>query len=300
MTNIIEVTDLKKYFSSFGLRNREVIRAVDGISFEVRRGEVFGFLGPNGAGKTTTIRCLMDFIRPTGGNVKIFEQDANQESVALKKRIGYLPGNVKLHDKWTGQEHIDFVERIRGRSSNAKDLVKRFDFDPGRKFKHYSSGNRQKLGLILALMHDPELLIMDEPTIGLDPLLQNEIYEIFDEIQAKEQTIFVSSHNLPEVERVCDRVGIIKEGKLVGIETVGDLGEKRMRRIVARFEDKFEKEDFRFDGVEKIEDLSDGMILTVRGDINPILKKLAGYRLHDLEVTHATLEDIFLEFYKGN
>lgn len=299
MTNIIEVTDLKKYFSSFGARGRDLVKAVDGISFEVEKGEVFGFLGPNGAGKTTTIRCIMDFIRPTAGSIKIFGDDAHKESVSLKKRIGYLPGYVQLHDKWTGQEHIDFVESLMGMSRNAKDLIKRFSFDPSRKFKQLSSGNRQKLGLILALMHQPELIVMDEPTLGLDPLLQNEIYDIFDEIQERGHTIFVSSHNLPEVQRICDRVGIIKEGKLVGIETVSALGEKRLRRITARFEDKFEKEDFRFDGVERIEDLSDGLILTVRGDINPIVKKLANYNLLDLEISHATLEDVFLEFYKG-
>lgn len=299
MTNIIEVTDLKKHFSSFGIRGRDLVKAVDGISFEVEKGEIYGFLGPNGAGKTTTIRCLMDFIRPTAGHIKIFSDDAHKDSVSLKQRIGYLPGNVQLHDKWTGQEHIDFIESLMGKSKDAKDLVKRFNFDPHRKFKHYSSGNKQKLGLILALMHEPELIVMDEPTIGLDPLLQNEIYEIFDELQEKEHTIFVSSHNLPEVERICDRVGIIKEGKLVGVEKVSELGEKRLRRIVVRFDVKFEKEDFRFDGVERIEVISDGLILTVRGDINPIVKKLASYKLHDLEISHATLEDVFLEFYKG-
>lgn len=299
MENIIEITDLKKYFSSIGIKGRDFVKAVDGISFNVKKGEVFGYLGPNGAGKTTTIRCLMDFIRPTEGNIKIFGKDAHTKSVSLKGKIGYLPGYVHLYDKWTGQEHINFFESIKGKSKNVKELMERFSFDPTRKFKQYSSGNKQKLGVILALMHEPELIVMDEPTLGLDPLLQNEIYEIFDELQDKGHTIFVSSHNLPEVERICDRVGIIKEGKLVGVETVSELGEKRMRRVTVRFAAKFEKDDFKFDGVERIEELTDGLILTVKGDINPIVKKLATYQLHDLMISHATLEDVFLEFYKG-
>ncbi|MBI4744052.1 MAG: ABC transporter ATP-binding protein [Actinobacteria bacterium] len=299
MTNIIEVVNLKKYFSYFGIKGRDFVKAVDGISLEVKKGEVYGFLGPNGAGKTTTIRCIMDFIHPTSGSIKVLGKDAHKDSVFLKKKIGYLPGNVRLYDKWTGQEHIDFVESLRGKSKFVEDLKERFNFDPGKKFKTYSSGNKQKLGLILTLMHEPELIIMDEPTLGLDPLLQNEIYEIFDELQKKGHTVFVSSHNLPEVERICNRVGIIKEGKIVGIEKVGELGEKRLRKVTVRFDVKFKKADFEFDGVEKIEEISDGLILTVRGDINPIVKKLASYKLHDLEISHATLEDVFLEFYKG-
>jgi ABC-2 type transport system ATP-binding protein len=300
MTNIIEVTNLKKHFSSFGVKGRDLVKAVDGVSFEVKEGEIYGFLGPNGAGKTTTIRCIMDFIRPASGNVKILGKDAHRESVFLKKNIGYLPGNVQLYDKWTGQEHIDFVESLKGKSKTVEELKERFDFNPHRKFKHYSSGNKQKLGLILALMNEPKLFVMDEPTLGLDPLLQNEIYKIFDELKKKGHTIFISSHNLPEVERICDRAGIIREGEIVGVEKVGELGEKRLRKITVRFDVKFEKADFEFDGVEKIEEILGGLILTVRGDIDPIVKKLASYKLHDLEVSHATLEDVFLEFYKGN
>lgn len=300
MKNIIEVINLKKHFSSFGVKGIDLVKAVDGVSFEVEEGEIYGFLGPNGAGKTTTIRCIMDFIRPTSGNVKILGKDTHKESVFLKKNIGYLPGNVQLYDKWTGQEHIGFVESLKGKSKIVEELKERFDFNPHKKFKHYSSGNKQKLGLILALMNEPKLFVMDEPTLGLDPLLQNEIYKIFDELQKKGHTIFISSHNLPEVERICDRAGIIRGGKIVGVEKVGELGEKRLRKVTIRFDVKFDKVDFEFDGVEKIEEILDGLILTVRGDINPIVEKLASYKLHDLEVSHATLEDVFLEFYRGN
>ncbi|MFQ5574174.1 MAG: AAA family ATPase, partial [Terriglobia bacterium] len=168
-----------------------------------------------------------------------------------------------------------------------------------RKFKQYSSGNRQKLGLILALMHKPLVLIMDEPTLGLDPLLQNEIYEIFAELKADGRTIFISSHNLSEVERVCDTVGIIKDGKLAGVENVSDLRKKSLRKVLVRFAGKFKADDLQVSGVERVEEISDGVILTVRADINPVVKTLAKYELSDLEITRATLEDVFLQFYRG-
>lgn len=290
MANVIEVKSLKKYFGK--------TKAVDDISFDVKGGEIFGFLGPNGAGKTTTIRCMMDFIRPTSGSISILAKDAQKDSVGLKKKIGYLSGDVKLYEKWTGKDHIKFIENIRGKSKIVGELIKKLNYDPSRKVKQLSSGNNQKLGLILALMGEPEVLIMDEPTLGLDPLLQNTIYEILEDLRNKGSTIFMSSHNLPEVEKVCDRAGIIKEGKLVAIENIEDLGEKRLRRVEVRFDDKFDKKDFKFDGVEEIEEAPDGLILTVRGDINPVIQKIAQHKLHDLEISHATLEDIFLEFYE--
>lgn len=294
---VIEVKNLKKHFSDFSIKGKKVVKAVDGISFSVKKGEIFGFLGPNGAGKTTTIRCLMDFVRPTEGEIKLFGEDSRYNA-SIKSKIGYLSGNVQLYGKWTGKDHIQFVENIRGKSNTANELAKRLNFNINKKFRHLSSGNQQKLGLILALMGDPELLVMDEPTMGLDPLLQNTIYEILDELRDKGTTIFMSSHNLPEVERMCDRVGIIKEGKLVGIETIAALGEKRLRRVEVRFEDEYTKKEFTGDGVENIEEISDGLLLTVRGDINPIIQKIASHQLHDLEISHANLEDVFLEFYE--
>lgn len=290
MNQVIEIKNLKKHFGR--------TKAVDDISFSVKKGEVFGFLGPNGAGKTTTIRCLMDFIRPTDGEIKVFGLDANKNSVALKEKIGYLPGNVKLNPNWSGWDHIHFTESIRGKSKSVDGLIKKLDFNPNIKFHHLSSGNKQKLGLILALLKEPELLIMDEPTVGLDPLLQNTIYEILEELRKKGTTTFVSSHNLPEVERICDRVGIIKEGKMVEVQTIKELEGKKIHRVEVRFNGKYKLADFKFDGVENIEEVSDGLILTVGGDLNLIIAKLSKYDLADLEVTHASLEEIFLKFYE--
>jgi ABC-2 type transport system ATP-binding protein len=241
---------------------------------------------------------MMDFIRPTEGKITIFGLDANENSVVLKKKIGYLPGNVRLNNKWTGWDHIRYVESIRGKSELIEELIIKLDFDPNKKFKTLSSGNKQKLGLILAIMNAPDLLIMDEPTVGLDPLLQNAIYQILAELKEKGTSIFISSHNLPEVERLCDRVGIIKQGKMVAVETIKELGEKKLHRIEIHFADRFKKEDFKFNGVDKVEEMADGLLLTAHGDINPIIKKLGGYKLKDVEIGHASLEDVFLKFYE--
>jgi len=288
--SIVEVKNLKKHFGE--------TKALNGISFEVAKGEIFVFLGPNGAGKTTTIRCLMNFIKPSEGGIKILGKDAQKDSESLKNHIGYLPGNVRLYDGWTGQDHIEFIESIRGKSKKVSNLISILDFDPKRKVRHLSTGNKQKLGLILALMSEPKILIMDEPTVGLDPLLQNAIYKILEDLKNSGTTVFMSSHNLHEVERLCSQVGIIKQGKLVALEKIEDLHAKRMHVITVNFSDKFDKNDFDFDGVEIQQESSDGLILNVKGDINPLIQKLSKYKIVDLEITHATLEEVFLEFYQ--
>jgi len=288
--NAIKIEKLKKYFGK--------TRAVDGVSFDVEKGEIFGFLGPNGAGKTTTIRCMIDFVRPTSGKIQILQQDSVKNSIVIKEKIGYLSGDVRLYENWTGQEHINFLEKIRGKLSIAKELMAKIDFNPKMKFKNLSTGNRQKLGLILALMFEPELLILDEPTVGLDPLLQNMIYKILEDFQKRGSTIFMSSHNLSEVERICNRVAIIKDGKLAAIENILDLKNKRMHLATVHFAEKFNKNDFIFDCIEIQQELDNGLILNIKGDINPLIKKIAKFKVKDLEITHASLEEIFLEFYE--
>jgi len=288
-TNAIEVKNLKK---SFG-----VTKAVAGISFNVKKGEIFGFLGPNGAGKTTTIRCLMDLLRPDAGTVTIFGMDARKDAPQLKKKIGYLPGEVNLYGGWTGQEHIRFVERMSQPSKIAGRLVKDFDLDTKFKVKNLSSGNRQKLGLILALMKEPELLILDEPTLGLDPLLQNKFYEIIEKTAASGTTVFMSSHNLAEIERVCGRVGIIKAGKLISVDSVRELKGKKIYNVVARFATAT-PQDLAAPGVEVVKKMPGGVVLRVKGDINPVLEKLKRYDLTDIEINHESLEQVFMEFYK--
>lgn len=288
---VIKVKNLKKYFGG--------TKAVDGISFEVKRGEIMGFLGPNGAGKTTVIRCLMDFIRPSEGTIEIFGFDAQKNSAELKKDIGHLSSESTLYNSWTGQEHINFLEKIRGVSQLDEELIQNLKFDVKKKINALSTGNKRKLGLILALMHQPKLLVLDEPTVGLDPLLQNYIYEILKAQAAKGNTVLMSSHNLAEVEKICDRVVVLKEGKIVTIETISDLRTKKIYTIYAHFEGEVPKKELTADGVELIKEFSNGLALKVKGDIKPLLSKLSNYKnLKDLEISHASLEEVFMEFYK--
>ena len=287
----IEVKNLKKYFKK--------TKAVDDISFNVERGEIFGFLGPNGAGKTTTIRCMMDFIRPTGGSITMLGQDAQKKAVELKKKIGYLSGYVQLYPKWTGREHINFVKKFNGQNDISEELIKRLGFNPEMKAKKLSSGNRQKLGIIMAFMNKPELLIMDEPTNALDPLLQNEVYELLQEATRDGATIFMSSHNLAEVDKVCSRVGIIRQGKIVAMESIASLKSKRLYTITARFEEKIPSDQLKLDGLSIKKEITGGYLMSYKGNINNLVAFMNDKKLNDIQVEHASLEDIFLEFYEN-
>jgi ABC-2 type transport system ATP-binding protein len=288
----IFVSNLRKLFGKKA--------AVDGVSFTVPRGQIFGFLGPNGAGKTTTIRCMMDFIRPTAGTIAIMGKDAQKESVAVKQHVGYLSGSVRLHSKWTGQEHIDFYRATNpGSNDVAPTLCERFSLDPSIQFHHLSSGNKQKLGIVLAFMFQPDVLILDEPTNALDPLLQNEVYGLLREATKRGSTVFMSSHNLAEVDRTCDRVGIIRDGKMVAIETIQSLKDKRMHIVHATFTKSVDPKHLVFDGGEVVQAHDDHVTINVKGDLNGVVRALGQYDLRDLSIDHAPLEDIFLEFYSA-
>ena len=286
---VIEIKKLKKYFGK--------TRAVDGIDISIEKGTIFGFLGPNGAGKTTAIRCMLDFIKPTSGEIKIAGLNPQDDSEKLKSKIGYLPGSVRLYDGWTEEDHIKFLQSYGGKIEVANSLIKILDFDRKLKFRHLSSGNKQKLGIILALMKKPEILILDEPTNSLDPLLQNQVHKILKDWKNDGLTIFMSSHNLFEVDQVCDRVGIIKEGKMIAAENIKELKEKRLHYVTATFASSFNKEDFKIANVESVDEIDSSLMIKFRGDIDPLIKILAKHKLKDLEMSHATLEEIFLEFY---
>ena len=289
MGQAIKIRGLKKYFGK--------LKAVDGIDLTIEQGEIFGFLGPNGAGKTTTIRCMMDFLHPTEGKIEIMGLDAQKDAVKLKKQIGYLIPASRLYENWTALEHFRFYQHYFGPCESLPTLIKTLDLNPEIKIKNLSSGNRQKVALILAFFNNPKVVIMDEPTVGLDPILQNQVYRLMKTYVQKGVTIFMSSHNLPEVENICQRVGIIKEGKLVAVENIRNLVHKKIHLVKVCFQKPIEI-DFALEGVKVKESLDNTLILNVTGEIAPLLRKLAQYPLKDIEITHASLEDIFLEYYR--
>ena len=280
-------------------------RGIVALDLEVRSGEVFGFLGPNGAGKTTTIRVLLDLIRPTSGRAVVLGRDSHRETLAIQARSGYLPGELSLYSTLTGRETLRYLANLRGGVDwdYVAALTDRLDCDLDRKVADLSTGNRRKVGLIQAFMHRPELLILDEPTSGLDPLVQHEFYHLLDEARDAGQTVFLSSHVLPEVQRVCDRVAFVREGALVAIEDVAELTGKAVREIEVVFAEPVRPSVF--EGIPGVADVAtDGkkattLRFTVSGSLDPVVKRLAGYPVVDLVSRLPDLEDVFMTFYAG-
>jgi ABC-2 type transport system ATP-binding protein len=292
MTAIIEIEQLTKSYGSH--------RGVIDIDLVVNEGEAFGFLGPNGAGKTTTIRTLLDHIRPTSGRARIFGIETTVDPVAIHRRVGYLPGEFALYDKLTGGQTIEYFANLRGGVDRAyqEDLVGRLDIDPSRKFREYSKGNKQKIGLVVALQHRPDLLILDEPTSGLDPLVQQTFYEVIREAKAEGRTIFLSSHILSEVEKTCDRVAIIREGRLVRVDWVEALRDLAHHQVELRFAGDVPVGAFaELPGVSDVTSHDHVLRLRVSGPITPIVREAARYDLVDFVSREPSLEETFLAEY---
>jgi ABC-2 type transport system ATP-binding protein len=262
---------------------------------------VFGFLGPNGAGKTTTIRTLLDLIHPTSGSARIFGLDSRRDSVAIRARLGNLPGDFGYGAEPTGREALALLARLRGVEGlgRADALAKRFRADLDRPLGQLSRGNRQKVGLILAAFHSPELLILDEPTSGLDPLMQEEFLDLVAEERERGCAVFVSSHELDEVERVCDRVGIVRGGRLIAVERIADLLGKAKRRVTLELAEPAGLEELRaLPGVSDLETSDGRTSFRVAGDLDQAIKAIARLHVADLEIAHPTLEEVFLTYYE--
>jgi ABC-2 type transport system ATP-binding protein len=282
---------------------RDVAALVD-LDLEVEMGEIFGFLGPNGAGKTTMIRTILDLIRPTSGRAEIVGLDSHEQAVEIRRHVGYLPGDLAMYPNLTGRDTIRYFANLRGGVdwSYVDELAERLDSDLSRKVGDYSSGNRQKVGLIQAFMNRPEVLIMDEPSSGLDPLIQREFQAMMREAASEGRCVFLSSHTLSEVQRVADRVGIIRHGHLISVERVTELRSKAMRRVEFTLASPVDAEVFAsVDGVRDVTVEDHRAEMSFDGDMDALLRVVTGrYTVTDINSQEADLEEIFLTFYRDD
>ncbi len=293
---VIETSGLTKFYGDSP--------GIIDLDLEVRQGEIFGFLGPNGAGKSTTIRTLLNFLIPTRGTGTVFGHDIGKGSVEIRRRTGYLPGDLAMYDRMTAREFLLFFSNLRHLDTSKKvaELSDRFELDLDRRIKDYSTGNRQKVGLVNAFMHEPDLLILDEPTAGLDPLMQLEFGEMLEEVRDEGRTVFLSSHVLPEVERLADRVGIVRDQRLVTVDSVEAFRGLSKATVTIRFATDPNPEEFsRLESVTKVDTRNGGdtLVLTVEGSVDSVIKRAAQDEVLSISTRTADLEDVFLSFYSG-
>ena len=288
--HILEIQNLTKYYGK--------IKGVENLSLKLEEGEIFGFIGPNGAGKSTTIRSIMNLVNKTSGKVLIENEEFNKDNVKLKEKIGYLPSEIYLYDDMTVKEMLDYHESFYKKNIHNRrmELVKKLELDEKKKIEDLSLGNLKKLGIILAFMHEPKLLILDEPTSGLDPIMQNVFYELLKEEREKGNTIFYSTHILNEVSKICDRVGIIKEGKLIKVKKIEDLSKKSLTLVtITSSQAKEIKEDLKVKAI-----LEEGNTIKFGNNLLPdeLIKKLSKYTIDRILIEEATIEDMFLHYYQ--
>jgi ABC-2 type transport system ATP-binding protein len=289
---IISVNQLTKFYGK--------ILGLEGLNVSVSQGEIFGFLGPNGAGKTTTIRMLLDLLHPSFGQIHIFGKEIHDHSLEIRRRSGYLPGNFSAYSNMKGMEFLRYAGSMRRTSPKLQSsLIDRFQLskeDLSKKVKHLSHGTLQKLGIIQAFFHEPELLILDEPTIGFDPLMQEEFYRLLFEVQNEGRTIFFSSHNLAEVEKICHRIAIIRDGKLVALETLESLKKKKIRRL--KFILKKPVGALTLPGANLVKQNGLYYEYLVEGDMKPLLQELSSLPIDDLIFPEPDLEEVFMAYYR--
>jgi len=292
VSTIVEAIALTKYYGTS--------RGVEEVTFEVPQGQVFGFLGPNGAGKTTTIRTMLDFIRPTSGSVLIFGLDPRADGVRVRTRVGYLPGELVLYPRLTGEEYLRTFASLRGGVAwpFVEELAERLLLDLARPIKDLSHGNKQKMGLVQAFMHRPDLLVLDEPTQGLDPLMQQTFYALLDEERVRGTTVFLSSHVMPEVERTCDRVAIVREGRIVTVADIGQLKAHALRSLELHFDGPAPSAAFEgLPSVREVDAHGDELSLSVEGPLDAVIKTAARFTVVNVETHEPGLEDLFLGFF---
>lgn len=290
--NVIEIQNLTKMYGKS--------RGIEDISFHVEEGEIFGFIGPNGAGKSTTIRTMLSLIYPTSGSAKIFGKDSIQFSSEIKKEIGYLPSEVFYYDNMKVKDLLNYSASFYRKDCTKRmnELTEIMELDLNRKIDDLSLGNKKKVGIVQGLLHEPKLVILDEPTSGLDPLMQQRFFELLEEENKKGVTILFSSHILSEVQRLCDRVAIIKEGKIVTIEKISALKENNFKRFSVDTATPIDKSYFSILGVNNLAVSNKEISFLFKGNINAIMEKIAGIEITNLSVTEPDLEEIFMHYYE--
>ena len=292
MTTVIEAIGITKRYGA--------ARGVEDLTFEVAEGEIFGFLGPNGAGKTTTIRTMLDLIRPTAGAIRVFGLDPRADGKRVRSRVGYLPGELALYERMSADAYLRTFASLRDGvdPGHVRDLATRLRLDLDRRIGHLSHGNKQKVGLIQAFMHRPDVLVLDEPTQGLDPLVQQTFYGLLEQERARGATVFLSSHVMPEVERVCDRVAIVREGRLVTVADVGELKAHALRRLELHFDGPAPADAFAgLPSVREVEAHGESLSLSVEGPIDALVKQAARFTVVNIESHEPSLEDLFLTYF---
>lgn len=290
--HVIETKGLTVYYG----RHRGILD----VDLTVEKGEVFGFLGPNGAGKTTTQRVLLDVIRPARGEARLFGLDCQKQGVAARQHVSYLPGELSLFDSMKASQFFDMIDAMRGNNGDRayrRQLCERLKLDTGRRIREYSRGNKQKVGIVVAFMNKPDLLILDEPTTGLDPLVQQTVLELVREARADGRTVFFSSHILPEVQAVCDRVGIIRDGLLVATERVQDLTQQQFKRLRLSFAHMPPPDTFTQNGVSETARDENGITLEVHDHLDKVMETAVTFGITDIETIPVSLEEIFLAYY---
>jgi len=289
---IIQTNDLSVYYGAH--------RGIKDLHLSVQKGEVFGFLGPNGAGKTTTLRAVLDIIHPTRGSVTLFGLNSQKDGATVRERLSYLPGELSLYPYMKAGYFLDLLGNLQKNKpdeSYLEKLLERVGLDPSRKMKEYSHGNKQKIGVVAAFMGKKDLIILDEPTIGLDPLVQQTVLELVREVRKEGRTVFFSSHNLTEVQAVCDRVGIIQNGELIKTEKVESLINQQLKRLEINFRKKPSHDAFAIEGVKEISRDGNLVLFEVSRDLDRLMEKAAPYGIKDIETKVVSLEEVFLEFY---
>lgn len=297
--NVIEAKGLTKYYVRNRLKKTRT-RGIEDVEFSVQKGEIFGFLGPNGAGKTTTMRILLDLLRPSEGSAAVLGMDTRERSVEIRKLVGFIPGEINFYNTMTTRALFSYYEQLEGyKASRLDELLRIFPLPLDRPIKTFSKGMKQQIAIIQAFMFDPELIIMDEPTTGLDPLIQQKLYDYMITLKDEGKTIFISTHILSEAQKVCDRVAIIRNGTIVAIEEVVQLRAKSGKSITVSFRGDVPEEALITPEVTKITKVNGGYTLRTGNDVQETLEKICRHTIKDITIAESSLEDIFMQYYEG-